>query len=140
MIHLAGWDLQPASAPGSQAGSIVTFDNYILSSSQPSNGSTVEHTAQAVLASQGGRAEWAMLLRKGGRCTLQPWQGMRRGQSGRGLGLGLRRALPQDRDRLGHTLASTHPCSLITVFSGPSFRVGVRLHGDQVSFTGGSTV
>lgn len=49
---------------GSQPGSVATFDNYMLSNSQPSNGSAVKCVAQATLASQGGRVVWAVLQGK----------------------------------------------------------------------------
>ena len=66
---------------------------------------------------------------------------MKPGQRGQGLGLGLwTGALPQDRDLLDCTLASAHSSSLITVFSGTSYKGSIHLHVDQMSFTEEKTV
>lgn len=63
----------------------------------------------------------------------------RPGQRGHSLGLWTG-ALPQDRDLLDCALARAHSSSLITVFSGISYKGSVHRHVDQMSFTEEKTV
>lgn len=136
MIHLAGWT---SNRPRPlEARLVPLLPLIVMFRNQPSNGSTVECMAEVAVVSPGGHAEWTMLPGKGGRCTLAE---MKPGQRGHGLGLGLwTGALPQDRDLLDFTLASTHSFSLIMVFSGTSYKGSVQLHMDQMSFTEEKTV
>lgn len=119
MIHLTAWGLQPSLSPGSQPGSVATFDHYILGCSQSSNGSAVESMAQTILASPGGRAVWAMLLGKE-EDALCAWAGYRAGAE-------KTQPWPWAMVRSPAGTANTRTtsvqsCSLITVLADSSFK------------------